>query len=422
MNEKAISAWVVPDSILCAAALILLIIHREGNLEAIISVAVLAANAATVLKARHNWLLLIISVILLYCNYSICAANYLFTPLESYFTGYAETEIGSSGLCILLFFSVCLMLIMPVTPKIKTQVASLLVNNRYCFTAVVGIAAVLVLVWTYGFRRPEIAGERGSPSAIYEYSIVLIIVALYFSGKNRILQAAIVAIAVCYALQNFVYGGRITGIQIAIVLVVGLFIDRLSMAFTVPAGAVFFVLMTSIGMARSNASDSAAGFSAVVHSLISKRFALDTAYSAYFTSMTFLDELTASTVHQRIGLFLRWILSLFLGGSVQDSNLPLYTRQHFLHYGGGVLPYYAWYYLGVIGIFLLVLLLRFWFKLISKNSGDSSGLVRCLSVYICSTALRWYLYSPSQLTRGAMLLCLVYGFARLIDSLGRVKV
>ena len=399
--------------------------NDHNSYDAVLGYCVIVINILGMIKVRHNWYLLFIFLCITYSNYSICAANYI-SHLYSYFTGYAGTEIGSQGIRILLLFSVLLLIVAPATYPVdikysRMEQKSLISNNRYNPFIVIGMIILLAFIWVFGFGRPDVVGQRGSPSAIYEYSIILLIISFYYSGKDKKLIAATVLTCIAFSMQNFVFGGRITGVQILIMVVLALFIDRLKVRRAIPVGILFFVIMSGIGQLRGAILISGFNIRSIISRLANSKLALDTAYSAYYTSLTFLDELTNTTLSTRWYLFTRWVLSMFLGGSVTDSNLSIYTRQTHVHYFGGVLPFFAWFYMGLIGIAFLMFYLRFLFITIARVSDNSSGLVRCVTLYITCTCLRWYLYSPSQLFRGVMLMCLVYGLCYAADSIIQKK-
>lgn len=423
MQSRTVSLFHLFELIIAFIAVVFVFFNEQGCFNAYLALLVIGINVYTVFKVKDDWYLFFIFAIITYSNYSICVANYLTDSINNYFVGYANTETAVKGLHILLFFSILLMLLAPYTKHEDTVIQrSILVNNRENKLIVFGIILVLVLIWVYGFTRPSVAGERGAPSAIYEYSIILFIVSLYYSGKNRALIITNILIAVAFALQNFAYGGRITGVQLIFLIVLGVFIDKLSFKRVIPFGILFFVMMSAIGIYRANFSLSNIDFKVIAERLFSGYFTMDTSYSAYFTSMTFLEELTYTSYSKRFALFFRWVLSVFLGGRVADSNLAIYTRQHYVHYYGGILPFYAWFYLGVLGVIALAFYLIKLFSVILKSNSNSNGLARCVAIYIASTTMRWYIYSPSQLFRGLLFLCLVYGLAYLIDKVSTQKV
>lgn len=414
--------WFFSEMILSAIAVIVIILNDKGDFNRVAVYVLLIINIFTIIKVWKNWYLFIVFLVITYSNYSICVANYLSSSFKNYFIGYAHTLIGVKGLNILLCFSLLLLLFTPVIEKRDPVKSAIIESNRYNPVIVFGISVVLILIWIYGFHRPDEVGERGSPSALYEYSLIFFIVSLYYSKKEKLLIGINLFLGAAFALQNFVFGGRITGVQVILVMALCLLIDKFDMKKLLPVGIVLFIIMSGIGQVRASILQEGLNFRAITKSLFSHYFALDTAYSAYFTSMTFLDELTQTSVSQRFYLFGKWVLSMFLGGSVKDSNLAYYTRQFFVHYNGGVLPFFAWFYLSFPGLVLLAFYLRFLFLKISTANCNNNGLIRCLAVYVCASTFRWYLYSPSQIFRGVMLLCLVYGFAYLVDEITKGNV
>ena len=116
-------------------------------------------------------------------------------------------------------------------------------------------------------------------------------------------------------------------------------------------------------------------------------------------------------------MLFQFILYIFLGSKIVDSNLAVYTRQYYVHYYGGVLPLYMYFYLGILGIMFIVLYLKFWIKKMNESSKKVSHLQRCLCIYISACVPRWYLYSPSSLFRGVLIFIFVYKMVELLDMI-----
>ena len=395
-------------------SLLLILYNQEGQRNKVLAYGVLIFNLATIIKVKNNLFLFVIFCSIAYCNYSICIVNHIHY-LEMYFTQYSYTEIGALGLNILYAFNALLFLFSPHIEKKQKSELSLIKHNRENTVIVGGSLFILAVIFFVGFSRPDMIGERGTPSAIYEYSIVFLIVALYYAGKNKSLIITIIAVAVAFAGQNFIFGGRITGLQLLTMLLLALMIDNVKLRNLLPVSIVLFVILSAIGQLRGSLFSNGLDVDNVLSNLSEREYSLDTAYSSYFTSMTFLDELRVTSSADRVYLFGRWILSMLLGGSVRDSNLAQYTLSTHLHYYGGVLPYFGYFYLGTFGVLLLSLWLRFLIHVTSKTDENSSGLHRHIVLYFAATTLRWYLYSPSQLFRGIALLAIVYSLCLLID-------
>lgn len=321
-------------SIVCIVmSAILVLLNRGGRLNQQLSLVVLAVGIISVYKSRKNWYLLIIEITVLFCNYSIVGPNYLFT-LNTSFTELSSDPSGVLGLNILLLFSVFNYIFAPVVAK-RNHEEPIIIEGRYNPVIILGFLVILALIWVFGFKRPTTIGGRGTPSAIYEYSIVFIIIGYYYCGNKLWAKIAITIATTMFALQNFVFGGRITGIQLVLCIVMCLFIDKISIKKVVVASAIGIPIMTGIGSDRGSFALTISSFANSIHNILTGKLTLDTAYSAYYTSLTFLKYKENTSFGERMYMFRQFILSLILGGSVKDSSLPDITRTQYMHYWGG---------------------------------------------------------------------------------------
>lgn len=384
------------------------LLNSQGEYNFAVSYITLAIGLISVYKVRRSWYLFTIYSCILYCNYSVIITLYLTHNVGGLFTSYAGTQEGVLGLNILCIFSVFLLVAAPKV-SIRQKIRSIVADNRSNYLLVTAIVAVLFLVMILGFKRPDVKGVRGSPTTFYEYSTILIILGFWYSGKSTLCRGVLVFLAALFAVQNFIYGGRVTGLQLILIVIFSLYAEKLSFRrFAIPA-IMLFLLMSAIGAQRARLELSADTFTDVADVLGTNHLALDTAFAAYHCSMTFLDTLNFTGWGMRLYLFVRWTLSMFLGGNlVSDSQLCDYTHQFFVHYNGGILPYYGYFYLSWLGIILLAVYCSFIFRLMDKAAYSDNGLMRCIAVYVTITVLRWWLYSPSAIIRGVMLMCVAY--------------
>ena len=245
--------------------------------------------------------------------------------------------------------------------------------------------------------------------------------AFYYSGSSKFWQGLFIVVSLLFALQNFMYGGRASGLQMIICLFLCLYVNKISNLFVVILVSIGAFIMMGIGMFRTSFSFSSNILSLVLSNIKQHYFILDTAYSSYYTSLTFLDLLNNVDISDRLYLFFKWVLSIFLGGSnVVDSNLSMYSREYYVHWFGGVLPFYSFFYLGYLGVFLLIIYIKFIFKIISNNV-RSKTMFKIIAIYLTATTFRWYLYSPSQLFRGLLLLLIVFFSFEQLDRIKFIK-
>lgn len=392
--------------LLYIAGLIAICFNYDGSLCALISIFLLSINTCSLIRVRQNYYLFIIFACILYSNYSICMANYVLN-FESFFLGFKGFYLSIQALNILFLFNALLDLIVPNIKIVnKNKILPIVKNNKYNALIEIILSTILVYILIFCFIRPDIEGVRGSPNQLYEYSIIFIILSFYYSGNSKFWQGIFITVSLMFALQNFIYGGRITGLQIIICLFLCLYVNKISNIFVGVFVLIGMFIMFGIGIFRVSFSFSSDTLSTIISNITNNYFILDTAYSSYYTSLTFVDLLNNVDISDRLYLFFKWVLSMFLGGSnVVDSNLATYTRQYYFHYFGGILPFFAYFYLGYIGIAFLILYIKFLFQIASLNNNN---LFRIVSIYFVTTTFRWYLYSPSQMFRGVFLLFVVY--------------
>lgn len=359
---------------------------------------------------------LVISLFLLWFNYSIYFANYLLN-IQSFFTSWAYTNVAIDGFKIVLLFTTFLCIFIHPDDLIGQTKAVCDIQKQKVFDGkeighpFLGYAYLLLLLFLliFAFGRPTETGERGSPSTFYEYSIIIFIVGFYFFKWSKFYKYSAIVLLLLFAAQNLLFGGRITAVQLALLLFFVIFDGRtIPWKRVIPVGIIALAIFTLVGNMRANATFTLSNlFNALMNSL-KTGYTLDTAYSAYYTSLTFVKVQEVLTISDRISLFFSFCLSMLLGGRVANSNLAKFTRDYYVHYFGGVLPFFGQFYLGIVGILLLGLLVAFYMNKMKNISDKTKGAVRCMLIYIAVTTPRWYLYSPSSLIRGVFLLSLVY--------------
>jgi hypothetical protein len=277
----------------------------------------------------------------------------------------------------------------------------------------------LGFVFIYLFGRPEAADERGSPSTFYEYSIIVFIVAYYFSGDSKVLKLLLDVELILFALQNLIYGGRITALQLIFIYVSIRLVPRVSKKLIFLLFLSIMLVFSGIGMYRARFLLEFGLIKNVFDQVLATGLSLDTAFAAFYASQTFILLKEISTVSQIITYFSNWVLSIFLGGSlVPDSNLSSISRQYFLHYFGGLLPFHFYYYLGFLGIFGICGYIAALIKVISSRN---KSLYSIILIYISASCFRWYLYSPSPIFRGIFLIILVFYISNKFHNLLPVK-
>lgn len=388
-------------------------------------VIVIVLSVYSLIVVRNNRLLLLVFGLMAWANYSICVYNYFLPDSGDLPRMYSDTSAAHEALNLLLLFLSIAVVLLPGEVRQFGTGTKLFSRKKADEVLLLPLILLLIFICIYAFVRPSGLGqERGSGSPLYEYSTILFIVSLYCAGETQWCRNLILFILAVFALQNIFYGGRIVALQLIFIAFFFVFNEKMStkmLGILVALGIVFFAGFGGVRTAIWND-----GLSAVIQSFLSmskSAFIWDTAASAWHTSVTFVLYRSVITMHEWLYLLTQWLLSIFIGSSaVSDSSLASVTIVWYPHAYGGVLPIYIWFYFGVIGVVAFACLIGFFvnrINLIPLHVEGHSTVFRdwrrlCL-LYIVVTAPRWYLYSPSQLTRGLLLMCSVSGALLLID-------
>ena len=382
----------------------------------VLAVAACVMAAALCAYFSKNRLLLLIAAVLLYSVYSIAFVNYISPLTTTMFTTYRDSAAAGTALSALLLFLSCLLLFAPAGVCHFRKNDSLFHGSTGNTPLVVALCVVLALILVFAFGRPDtIGGDRGSPSALYEYSTILFLIGFYLAGDKRGLRVALAILLILFVLQNIVYGGRITGVQLLLCLFFMFYSERISSFRLVVLAVCALMVFTFIGAVRTSITSAEFDeFLNVMGNKITGGFAWDTAYSSWHTSITFVLYSDFVSWEERLVLFWHWVQSIVFGGSVPMSNLARLTRSYFAHYYGGVFPVFFQFYLGPLGVVLsagyVSIVLRLVNRVCERCKDSNVGIIEVASaisaVYVSVSCFRWILYSPSQITRG-LILCFV---------------
>ena len=364
--------------------------------------------------SKDNCLFLIMFAVLAYSNYSIAFSEYVVVKANTLFTRYVGTYEANVGIYIMLLFWSVLMFVLPASVPAFTSSSykdywRTDKKSSIQFVYALALNVLLVLIWIFGFIRPTEIGERGAPSAIYDYSIIFFILCYYFAGKFISIKISTTVILMLYVLQNFVFGGRITGLQVLILFYLMCMEEKYSLKKILPIIVGLFVVLFFIGAYRGNWLRTGFSLSNVWEALKDNLFTLDTAYSSYHTSLTFLLYGEGVSTSVKMGVFSNFLKSIILGGyGTAENSVAHLTANFYAHYNGGVLPFFFYFFMGWPGVILIALYVSIFVRQLTKIPADTTGLKKCLLIYFVTSAFRWYLYSPIQLTRGVLLMVLAF--------------
>lgn len=374
----------------------------------------LVASVAIVVACRKNTVLFVISLILAYANYSACLLNTA-PPYYGYDTAYANTDLSLQAMAVVLLFSGVLLLALPRQVN-RYDDAGIWVKfqSRYSFFIVVAICVLLVGIFFTCSSGFAVVDGRAENNSIFEYAYIFFILGFLISGNSPTQRAMLILVACLYLAQAFFGGNRASVLATAMLLLVVYLAPRSSWKTILPLVAVGILLMQAIGYFRFEEGNAIFRLFDAFGETVQNGFCWDTATYAFHQSIVFLRVRAQLPTGDLLYLLRQWVLSWVLGnGFVPDSVLAVYCSNFYQGLGGGFLPVFGFFYLGIPGVVLMALAVAFWFRMINRISQIKSSLFTVLTLGVAVTFCRWYLYSPSPLTSGCVYLAICYGLVSL---------
>ena len=397
-------------------SLVLILTAAYADYRELVFWLLVACSVCLVVAVRNNVILFVIGFIVAYANYSAGLIN-TFPPYSGYDTIYATAPVSAFGLSLVLLFTSLLLLLIPaeIKPVRDMRFFDRWKLEKYSGALVPGIAVVLIVIFftcTSGFTVTD--SGRSSGNSIFEYSYILFLFGFMIAGRNRRLQQLMLGVAILYIAQVFLGGNRASGLGFVLLLFVIYFADKMTWLNLLPFLLLGFLAMVSLGYFRYGDEFFLFRLFDALARLGDTGGVWDTASYAFHQSIAFLRLDEAIGPDDKSYFVRQWLLSCFIGtSSVPDSNLSIYCQSIYPGMGGGFLPLYAYFYLGLPGFFVTSAYIAWLFKKISTLGHIESDLMYCVALSVAVTCCRWYFYSPSPLTTGIVFLTIAYLFVRL---------
>lgn len=415
-NEKKV--WIILVVVQVFANALINALNHGGHVVAMATSGLLLMAIAVYATwyQRKNLLSFMLNIVLLYFNYSLVAGVYWNTEsMSGIFSSYSYAELLRGINVVLIFYVVYLCTLSGCEVREKRVFLEKSTPN-WLITA--GGAAYIALA-PFLFYHTETFGVRGIASAFYEYALIILLVALAFSGRD---WKALILLAISSAwivLHGLMHGERVLALQLMLVWGLYLLLHILSLKMIVPACVVGIFVFTIFGVYRGISELNGDVFSNILHRLLDGGMANDTSYAAFQTSLNVLRLAEQSTIWERLWLFLKYLAYIFAGSAVPDTNLALLAFEKIgWHGGGGWLPVYFDFWLGFPGVIASGVLLGWLINKVSALNRKRDYL-NYLALYVVATSPRWYLYSPAPLTRGLLMYTLAFIGATVVHRYGK---
>lgn len=376
-----------------------------GAMRYMLAAQLILSSTLLVFRVRRNVILFFIAIIILFANWSACAAN-VDPSINSYGTSYASSPLSAEAIGVTALFMSTLLLLLPNAVRSNSLcVFERLKGFRYAVPFTVALVVLLLLIFITSSGGFVESGERAQGNSLYEYSYILYSLGFVIAGGNKGCRRALTAVALLYIVQAFSSQNRVNALLIVCLLFIVYLSDKVTWASITPLLLIGITLMLSIGYFRVESDYSLFmalfRFGDALSELAKDSFVWDTAMMAFRQCIGFLDvgqNISSGTHSYLIG---QWIKSWFLGAAaVPDGALTPYVQARVGGLGGGFLPLYGYFYFGPVGVVVFAAVVAFWFRRIIKLDSRASIFEMVVCLNIASTFCRWYLYSPSPFTSG----------------------
>ncbi len=380
-------------------------------------------NLYCALKCRDNNALFIVYLFLAWSNYSIYVF-YWTDRIQRYlmYKFYLQfDDVMRQAAYSLFLFGAILFVACPKTyRKFEKAFAG---KERDKRSIIVGNSTSLWMAYFFVLCIVLISGQNMSVrlaqgympnSALYEYLVIFFIIAFYLSSGNKALDRIISFLIIINCIYVFLNGERIAAIQFAIVFFLRFFMHKLSKKILFIGMIVGIIGLNAIGMWRGLTDFNVSLLIDSIKKLFSSGMLLDTAYSAEASGLGMIKLAQDYSIMGRLRLFFIYVMYIFVGSKplgIESNLIRLAQQQYHYSTGGGVLPCFGLFYLGYPGVVLLGALVGKYLKMIGGYVFETSNYRRCLAAFIFASFMRWYLYSPSPLLRGALLFTIMFFIA-----------
>ncbi len=403
--------------IICALTVYLVPDNYEYSIY--IGVLALAYSLLTVFRVKGRKELVILFSIIFYINLSVFVLGPLTRGLM--FGAYQYelwiSQYDTIGMKSILITSVIFYLVFNAhKKKIQRSINDDRIKLTIKQNSLISIVCLIgvLLICTYSFTGAVEAGEYVSnQSALYEYVILIMVIAWYYGGKKPYLAMLWVLCAAYYVLLGIMAGDRSSAFMLLTLIILYKMHD-VSVSKIVLFCLVGIFAANTVAMFRTGDLAGASGIGLVTQGL--KSFFSDTAAQSYYSGLTiyyYLDK-----IGNGVTLFFNWILTLFTGSLFVDRSsveLSSLAFDYNPNGGGGLFQPQFFAFYGYVGVALGALLVSYIISKIYFTWNNAYCLMlRYLIPVMC---FRWYLYTPTTFFRACLFnFGIMYLATKIFDS------
>lgn len=372
-------------------------------------------------ESRNNWTLVIVYAFIAYSCYSILCAVYLGVTGPTPYRMFANSPVAWEGASVMLAFVICLGF---TTPAFRSKTITRAVKSDTCDAAIVLICAALLLYYGLTGLTDSGSARASINSTLYEYSIVFLIVGLYYAADDKRALLLLMLVIIFRIYVDFSTGNRVTALEMMTVFFLMRLAHRARWKYVIPIAFGLFLALMAVGALRGS-DFSVSEIAAYFYETVRKdALAWDGGYAAYHASLCVLSYEGLIDPFARIAAFPGYLLSIsvnFMATEMMYDPVAL-ARTEYWHMGGCYFPFHFHFYLGMFGVVMASVLLGAALRYFNSEKLWLQGarpVTWLVAVWVGATSFRWIQYSPIQLLRGVAVIAIVSAIASVLHGVLR---
>ncbi len=267
------------------------------------------------------------------------------------------------------------------------------------------LTAIIVLIVIFGLQGDNLLnGAYGhidkQQSPLFEYALIFIAITILYAKSSKLTLRIFVLLIFLTIFKDFLYGGRITSIQIMLLVYMMLFENKVSKIWIYIFLSLGFLAMVVFMSIRSNPEIFLSGNFTIEDFFRSKNKEYmvsnqgDVAQAS--ARLLGLIEINILSTANRIKSFFHTFISILIPGvSISElDDLSYYFKDRYSSGGGALMPVYFFVWFSYFGVALCGFIVSRIIYIFSSTKNIYWLLFGCLAM---STFPRWLAYNPITL-------------------------
>lgn len=379
-------------------------------------VIVLISSAVLVWKSRNEIGSSIVFLLLLFSMIQI-SPEFLFNVRTTGFDFFYQEELYNIVIAILMVFT-SILAVFYNQRRNEFLRSDFTKENGWVFSVLI-LISIYILIFGINRGTSSTYVYVVSITTIYEYFVMIYILAYYYSSKSKISNLFLMLLGFFYIIQDFYYGGRISSVQLTILSAI-LFFPKVKFKHILLLLLPAYLTLRLVEIYRTSNSFFDMNFLSVFANFKNplENYQWNTFAEVLYSSSGLVYAKNAvHTIIERLISFTDFIINIFIGGVRPFGNIISYISANISPVGGGgFLPAYFYYWLGWGGVILISFFVVKMLNLESKERLNDFWKI----VYILTLSMfpRWFYYSPLILIRFILFnFLIIYSILKIIDLL-----